>query len=59
MNKLRREIPIERILFGSDYPHPEGVAEPLQYLEEFKEFKSNEIERIFGANLKQLLEGRS
>jgi predicted TIM-barrel fold metal-dependent hydrolase len=59
MNELRRLIPIERILFGSDYPHPEGVAEPLQYLEEFKEFKPNEIEQIFSANLKQLLEGRT
>jgi predicted TIM-barrel fold metal-dependent hydrolase len=58
MDELRRLIPIERILFGSDYPHPEGVAEPLSYLEEFKEFKPDEIEKIFSTNLKQLLEAR-
>ncbi len=23
----------EHVLFGSDYPHPEGLAEPLDYLE--------------------------
>ena len=24
---------VERVLFGSDYPHPEGLAEPLEYLD--------------------------
>ena len=24
---------VEHVLFGSDYPHPEGLAEPLDYLD--------------------------
>jgi predicted TIM-barrel fold metal-dependent hydrolase len=59
VNELRHQMPIERMLFGSDYPHPEGVAEPLQYLEEFGEFQPAEVEKIFSTNLKQLLEGRA
>jgi len=26
-------IGADRVLFGSDYPHPEGMAEPLEYLD--------------------------
>jgi predicted TIM-barrel fold metal-dependent hydrolase len=51
-------VPVERMLFGSDYPHPEGVAEPLQYLEEFGQFKPDEVEKVFSTNLKGLLEGQ-
>jgi len=59
LQELRDNIPIERILFGSDFPHPEGVAEPLEYLEEFEDFAPDEIEKIFSTNLKQLLEGNA
>ena len=56
---LKELVPVERMLFGSDYPHPEGVAEPLQYLEEFEGFTPDEIEKIFSSNLKGLLEGKA
>lgn len=57
VNKLRDYVPVERMVFGSDFPHVEGVAEPLDYLEEFGQFKPDEIEKVFSTNLKQLLEG--
>jgi hypothetical protein len=57
VNQLRNVLPIERTLFGSDFPHPEGVAEPLQYLEEFTEFSAAEVEKVFSTNLKGLLAG--
>ncbi|HVH18938.1 MAG TPA: amidohydrolase family protein [Myxococcota bacterium] len=56
---LRRHVPVERLLFGSDYPHPEGAARPLDYLEDFRAYAPDEIEKIFSSNLKGLLEGRS
>lgn len=59
MQALRKDVPVERLLFGSDFPHPEGVAEPLEYLEEFEGFAPDEIEKIFGTNLEQLLEGKA
>jgi predicted TIM-barrel fold metal-dependent hydrolase len=57
MPELSRSIPVERILFGSDYPHPEGLAEPLDYLNEFRDFTPEQIKRVFHSNLKGLLEG--
>ncbi|MDE1145101.1 MAG: amidohydrolase family protein [Azospirillaceae bacterium] len=55
--KLAESIPVERILFGSDYPHPEGLAEPLDYVKEFSAFKQDDLEKIFSSNLKGLLAG--
>ncbi|MDB5423256.1 MAG: amidohydrolase [Phenylobacterium sp.] len=55
--ELSEFLPSNRILFGSDYPHPEGLAEPLDYLKEFSKFDAAEIELIFSKNLKGLLEG--
>lgn len=55
--QLAQDIPVERILFGSDFPHPEGVAEPLDYLKEFAGFDDAAMKRIFHTNMKGLLEG--
>ena len=29
--ELAEEIGIDQVLFGSDWPHPEGLAEPLEF----------------------------
>jgi predicted TIM-barrel fold metal-dependent hydrolase len=57
--ELKRHVPVERLLFGSDFPHPEGAATPLDYLDEFASFSPPEIEKVFSTNLKGLLEGRA
>jgi predicted TIM-barrel fold metal-dependent hydrolase len=59
VDALRGQMPIERMLFGSDFPHPEGAAEPLDYLDEFRSYAPDEIEKVFSTNLKKLLEGRA
>jgi predicted TIM-barrel fold metal-dependent hydrolase len=58
MDVLASHIPANRILFGSDFPHPEGLEEPLDYLKEFGNFSEGDIQRIFSGNLKGLLEGQ-
>lgn len=57
VDQLKKYVPVERILFGSDFPHPEGLAEPLDYLKEFKNYKDDEKQKVFSTNLKGLLEG--
>ena len=57
MNELAQLMPVDRLLFGSDYPHPEALAEPLDYLREFKDFSEADVKKIFHGNLKGLLEG--
>lgn len=46
---------VERVLFGSDYPHPEGLAEPARYIDEIKEMPLQNQELIMGGNLARLL----
>jgi len=33
------------VLFGSDYPHPEGIAEPLSYFGELEGFRKRSSAR--------------
>lgn len=58
MVELRESVPVERMLFGSDWPHPEGLELPLDYLNEVKEFTAAEQEMFMSSNLKGLLEGK-
>lgn len=59
MDELASLMPPERILFGSDFPHPEGLAEPLAYLKEFSSFAQADVRKIFSENLSGLLEGKA
>ena len=46
----------DRVLFGSDYPHPEGLANPMSYLEEIDESASEDrVRKIMGGNLARLM----
>jgi len=50
-------ISADRILLGSDWPHPEGLAQPRSWLSEFGPFTVDERRKVFRDNLK-LLSGR-
>ncbi len=45
----------DRVLFGSDYPHPEGLADPLTFVDELKGLPEDDIEKVMGGNLNQLM----
>jgi len=57
MSELANLLPAERILFGSDFPHPEGLPQPLDYYQEFSNLDSAAIEKIMSTNLRGLLDG--
>lgn len=48
-------IGVERILFGSDWPHGEGVAQPLDFAKELSAFSEAEVRRIMRENVVELL----
>jgi predicted TIM-barrel fold metal-dependent hydrolase len=48
-------IGVERILFGSDWPHGEGVAHPLDFAKELSAFDADEQRRIMRENCLELL----
>jgi predicted TIM-barrel fold metal-dependent hydrolase len=45
----------ERVLFGSDYPHPEGLAEPATYVDQLAGVAAETIRKIMGGNLARLM----
>jgi predicted TIM-barrel fold metal-dependent hydrolase len=53
--ELSRYVPVERILFGSDWPHAEGVAEPRDYLELVSGFSASDQRRIMRDNARDLM----
>ena len=51
-------ITVEHVLFGSDYPHPEGLAEPLDYLDHlagYPNLDQRATRRIMSENANALL----
>jgi predicted TIM-barrel fold metal-dependent hydrolase len=46
----------DRLLFGSDYPHPEGMANPVDFADDLPDSLSDvDVAKIMGGNLKELL----
>ncbi len=55
LTALAELIGIERVLFGSDWPHGEGVALPLDFVQELGAFDQGATDRIMGDNCLELL----
>jgi predicted TIM-barrel fold metal-dependent hydrolase len=56
--ELKKYVPAERLVFGSDWPHPEGLKKPLDFIDEAKGFTPAEQEMFMSSNLKNLLAGK-
>jgi predicted TIM-barrel fold metal-dependent hydrolase len=48
-------IGVEHILFGSDWPHGEGLAEPIDFVKELDGFDEVEVRKIMRENALELL----
>jgi predicted TIM-barrel fold metal-dependent hydrolase len=59
MRKLADTIGVERVLFGSDWPHGEGLAHPLDFLKELHAFSDDELRAVMRDNALALLHGGS
>ena len=45
----------DRVLFGSDFPHPEGLGDPLEFVDELADLAPSVVEQVMGGNLQTLL----
>lgn len=45
----------DHVLFGSDYPHPEGLKDPISYVDELNGLSAETAARIMGGNLAGLM----
>jgi predicted TIM-barrel fold metal-dependent hydrolase len=55
LHKLADTIGVERILFGSDWPHGEGLAEPTHFVKELSGFDAADVRKIMRDNALDLL----
>jgi len=55
LTRLAELIGVDRILFGSDFPHPEGLENPLQFLDAIASFTPADQRLILRDNLLNLL----
>ena len=52
---LAGTIGVPRVLFGSDWPHPEGVPQPLDFLAECEGLDAPALRRVMRENAAELL----
>jgi predicted TIM-barrel fold metal-dependent hydrolase len=55
LGALAELIGEDNVLFGSDFPHPEGLAEPRSYIEGLKHLPESVQDKIMGGNLARLM----
>jgi hypothetical protein len=48
-------IPADHLMFGSDFPHPEGMEDPLAYSEVVKDLPVEQQALIMGGSIAQAL----
>ncbi len=55
MTILKDHLGVERLLFGSDFPHTEGLPEPTDFIEDIPGFTDAEIRSIMRDNVLEML----
>ena len=49
-------IGADHVLFGSDWPHPEGLAEPCSYVDHLPAgLPDEDVAKIMGGNLARIM----
>ena len=51
---LARHLPVERILFGSDWPHAEGLGHPRDFFKNVEQFSLADQQKIMVENAREL-----
>ncbi|MEN8159987.1 MAG: amidohydrolase family protein [Myxococcota bacterium] len=55
LERLKQTIGADHILFGSDYPHAEGLAEPTDFLYDLEGYDAEEVRLVMRENALDLL----
>jgi predicted TIM-barrel fold metal-dependent hydrolase len=54
-HEVTEHLPLDHVLFGSDFPHPEGLKEPLSYVDELGGLTDEPKALVMGGNLTELM----
>jgi hypothetical protein len=49
-------IGVDNVVFGSDYPHPEGMADPITFVDELDGLPPADVAKVMGGNLGRLMD---
>lgn len=52
---LIKLVGVDKVVFGSDYPHPEGMSDPLSYAGELRALPKEDVARVMGGNLADVM----
>ena len=55
MVRLRDAVGIDRLMFGSDFPHTEGLAEPVAFVRDIPEFDAAETRAVMRDNVREFM----
>ena len=50
LRELRDEIGSDHMLFGSDFPHGEGLADPVEFVKDLDGFSAPQIRQVMRDN---------
>jgi predicted TIM-barrel fold metal-dependent hydrolase len=53
--ELVKLLGADHVIFGSDFPHVEGMADPVTYIDELQGLPEDDLRKIMGGNMIQLL----
>jgi len=45
----------DAVVFGSDYPHPEGLADPLSFVDQLEGMTDDDVRKVMGGNLDRVM----
>jgi len=48
-------IGVDNVVFGSDYPHPEGMADPISFVDEIADISPEDQAKVMGGNLARIM----
>jgi predicted TIM-barrel fold metal-dependent hydrolase len=54
VNEVAEYMGVDRVIFGSDWPHIEGMPSPLDYLKDLEQFDDRETQLIMRDNAREL-----
>lgn len=49
-------IGVDNVVFGSDFPHPEGMSDPISFVDELEGLPSEDVAKVMGGNLGRLFD---
>jgi len=55
VNELVRLIGVDHVLFGSDFPHAEGLRDPLSFVHELKDLPDEDVRKVMQENQRKLV----